>query len=246
MFSRKIMNGAIIWTMLIMGTSAFSLDKGATAKPAAAAKASDNSAANGSFEKWRDLTSMEKRVLIRSEKLTEKEQSIIDALQWPENWWVGFSGKQWRQGLLDTSITIDKNVKQDGNCALRIENKNHDISLVLCQRFDAEPDTRYQLKMWIKGENIDIYHPNGLILNIISSGKFEQDNNVWAKKLKIDTQYPAHRKKTFDWLEFTATFDTPAQTKSVVLILELRGAGILWIDDVRATKQEKITPVESL
>jgi hypothetical protein len=41
------------------------------------------------------------------------------------------------------------------------------------------------------------------------------------------------------------TFDTPVATRSVMLLIELRGAGVVWLDDVQVTRLEKCIEVES-
>jgi len=244
----RIVPGMIACALIWLGTSAWaqSQAKGDGAL-AAAAQAPTNLVANGGFEQWRALTRNEKQSFNRSRQPNQQEQKMLDGMQWPDGWflWIGGVAQAAQWSVQDVGILADKTEKHAGSCSIQMDNRNHDISLSLNQRFDAAPNTRYRITMWLKGDHIDTYQPKGILVSTIASSKPGKDDNSQAGRLSLDTQFPARKEATFDWQAFTYTFDTPPQTRTIMLCLELRGAGTLWVDDVQGTELGKIIAVES-
>ena len=66
-----------------------------------------------------------------------------------------------------------------------------------------------------------------------------------AAFLRHADKMPSPHSGTFDWQELVCTFDTPVGTRSMLFLVELRGAGVVWVDDVQVTRLEKCIEVES-
>lgn len=188
-------------------------------------KPTTNLVVNGGFEEWRDAT--------------EQERKAVDCVQFPDGLWHMVGGTNF-------ALTRDDKVKHGGNCSLRVENKDTKSSVYVIQRIDAEPETRYRIRMWLKGENIDAYHPKGVLVHAVASSyDNKKDPNLWAGNLHYEGKAPSPNTGTFDWKELDFTFDVPLQTRTILIDVELRGAGTMWLDDVEVIKKEKVVTVES-
>ncbi|MFZ2656031.1 MAG: carbohydrate binding domain-containing protein [Victivallales bacterium] len=186
-------------------------------------KESADIAVNGGFEEWREAT--------------EQEKKTVDCVQFPAGWM-----------MIGSSCVLvrDDKAKHGGSSSLRAENKDTRSTVSVVQRMDAAPETRYRFKMWLKGENIDSYQSKGVILHVMASGTDDKkDTGLWTGKLNYEWKVPSPNSGTFDWKEFVFTFDTQPQTRTIMLYVQLRGAGMLWLDDVEVLEMEKIIKVES-
>lgn len=184
-------------------------------------------AGNGGFEDW--------------QAAPDDLRKTMDCPQVPAGWSV-------QPGRDRTSCQVrrDAAVKQGGRFAVRLGNTNTKSGLSIAQRMDAEPEYRYVIRLWLKGDHIDAYHPQGVIVHLAASSQSDKhDTGLWSGVLRHEDKIPSPRSGTFEWQEFVGTCDTPLGTRSLLLLIELRGAGVLWVDDVRVTRLEKCVQVES-
>ncbi len=204
-----------------------------TATGAARAKADSPStgirsiADNGGFEDW--------------QAAPDDLQKSMDCPSVPTGWSV-----QPAQDPKTCSLRRDTANRRGGRFSARLANTNTRSGLSLAQRIDAEPEYRYVIRVWLKGDHIDAYHPKGVIVHVAASSQSDKhDTGLWSGVLRESGKTSPPNSGTFDWHELVCTFDTPVGTRSLMLFIELRGAGILWLDDVRVTRLEKCKQVES-
>lgn len=168
-------------------------------------------------------------------------KNSMDCRQVPTGWDV-----QPRQDRASCSLGSDAAVKHGGRFSVRLGNTNTKSGLSISQRMDAEPEYRYVIRLWLKGDRVDAYHPKGIIVHVAASSQSDKhDTGFSSGVLRQSDNTPSPHSGTFDWHEFVCTFDTPAGTRSMMLLVELRGAGVVWLDDVRVTRLEKCIEVES-
>jgi hypothetical protein len=207
----------------------------ATLLPGAARAAADSPPAggaqcivhNGGFEDWQPAA--------------DDLQKSMDCPQVPTGWSVLPA-----PGRASRWLHSDAAVKHGGRFSVRLGNTDTKSGLSIAQRLDAEPEYRYIVRLWIKGEHIDAYHPKGIIVHVAASSQSDKhDAGLWSGVLRHSDKIPSPHCGTFDWHEMVCTFDTPVATRSLMLLVELRGAGVVWLDDVRVTRLEKCLEVES-
>ena len=181
---------------------------------------------NGGFEQWQDAP--------------PALQQALDCRQLPGGWSVspGVTGKQY-------SLTRDAEIKRGGTSSVRLANTDTTGGFAISQRLEAEPETRYVVRMWLKAEKIDFYPKGIVVTRVASSQSDKKDTNLWSGSLSVTYEIPSPNSGTFDWKELVGTVDTPVNTKSLMLFVELRGAGAVWLDDVEVTRLEKCLQVES-
>ena len=182
---------------------------------------------NGEFEEWQaapgDL------------------QKSIDCPQVPVRWSV-----QPGSDHKGCSLGRDAATKHGGSFSVRLGNTNTKSGLAITQRIDAEPEYRYVVRLWFKGDHIDAYHPKGMIVHVAASSQGDKnDTGLWSGVLRHSDKTALPNTGTFDWHELVFAFDTPPATRSMLLLVELRGAGVAWVDDVRVARLEKCKQVES-
>jgi len=186
-------------------------------------KSSADIVVSGGFEEWREAT--------------EQEKKTVACVQFPAGWMMAGGS---------CVLVRDDKAKHGGDCSLRAENKDTKSSVSVVQRMDAAPETRYRFRMWLKGENIDSYQSKGVLVHVMASSTDDRkDTNLWAGKLYYEWKVPSPNSGTFDWKEFVFTFDTPPQTRTIMLYVQLRGSGMMWLDDVEVMEMEKVVKVES-
>jgi len=144
-------------------------------------------------------------------------------------------------GTYSCGVFKDTIVKHGGNASVRIESgRTVDIGGII-QQMDLEPNTKYQVTAWYKGDNIVVDGDAGVFIWAVYGPKDDYWNHMtfWAKK-------PDVHDGTFDWTLFKDTFDTNATAGTVRLTLQLRKAtGKLWFDDIEVRKIGPVTPVKS-
>jgi hypothetical protein len=183
--------------------------------------------ANGRFEDW--------------QAAPDNLQKLMDCPQTPAGWTV-----QPAADPSGCSLRSDAAVRHGGRFSVRLANTHTRSGLSIAQRIDAEPECRYVIRLWLKGDRIDAYHPKGVIVHAAASSQSDKrDAGLWSGVLRHADKAPAPNSGTFDWHELVCTFDTPAGTRSLLLLVELRGAGVVWLDDVQVTRLEKCIEVES-
>ena len=151
-----------------------------------------------------------------------------------------------REDRKSYSVHGDAVCKHGSSFSVRLGNTATKGNLSLVQRTDAEPEYRYVVRLWLKGDHIDAYHPMGVIVHVAASSQTDKkDTGLWSGILRHSDRTDPPNSGTFDWREFVCVFDTPVDTRSILLLVELRGAGVAWVDDVSVTRLEKCKQVES-
>ena len=182
---------------------------------------------NSGFEAWQEAPA--------------RLQLAIDCRQLPAGWMLnpGLTGKQY-------AVLDDAETKHGGNHSARLSNTDTASGIVIAQRLEAEAEMRYKIRLWLKGEKIDAYHPKGIVVTLVASTQSDmQDNSMWSGALRVTDKAPSPNQGTFAWTELVFTVDTPVKTRSLMLCIQLRGAGVAWVDDVEMTPLEKCVQVES-
>jgi len=212
-------SGTLLCAMMLMGVARAKADS-----PPAGAQSIVN---NGGFEDW--------------QAAPEALRKSMDCPRAPTGWSV-----QPAQDAKSCSLRRDTANKRGGRFSVRLGNSNTKSGLSLAQRIDAEAECRYVIRLWFKGDHIDAYHPKGVIVHVAASSQSDKhDTGLWSGVLRAADKTAPPNSGTFDWHELVATFDTPLDTRSILLLVELRGAGVLWLDDVQVTRLEKCKQVES-
>jgi len=144
------------------------------------------------------------------------------------------------------SLRCDTASMHGGRYSVRLANTDTKNRVCLGQRIAAEAEYRYVVRLWLKGDHIDTYHPKGVIVHVAASSQSDKhDTGLWSGVLRYSGRTAPPNNGTFDWHEAVFTFDTPVGTRSLLLMVELRGAGVLWLDNVRVIRLEKCKEVES-
>jgi hypothetical protein len=182
---------------------------------------------NGGFEDWQPAP--------------DDLRKSMDCPQVPTRWTV-----QPDEDRKSFSVRRDAAEKHGGRSSVRLANTSTTTHLCLAQRIDAEPEYRYVVRLWFKGDHIDAYHPKGVLAHLSASSQSDKkDTGLWSGVLRYSARAEPPNSGTFDWHELVCTFDTPPDTRSILILVELRGAGVVWVDDVRVTRLEKCKEVES-
>jgi hypothetical protein len=182
---------------------------------------------NGGFEQW--------------EAAPGDLRKSMDCPQLPARWSV-----LPRDDRKSYSVHRDAVCKHGGSFSVRLGNTATKGNLSLVQRTGAEPEYRYVVRLWLKGDHIDAYHPLGVIVHVVASSQSDKhDTGLWSGMLRHSDRTDPPNSGTFDWREFVCTFDTPVDTRSILVLVELRGAGVAWVDDVSVRRLEKCKQVES-
>ena len=202
-------------------------EAGAKADSPSADAQAQSLVSNGGFEQWIPAP--------------DNLRKSMDCRQVPADWSV-----QPGQDRVGCSLGNDVSVWRGGRFSVRLGNTNTKSGLSIAQRIDAEPEYRYVIRLWLKGDHIDAYHPKGIVLHAVASSQSDKnDSSLWAGALRTSDKIPASHCGTFDWQQMVCAFDTPVGTRSLMLLVELRGAGVLWDDDVQVIRLEKCKQVES-
>ena len=216
-------------SVLIAGLCAIMLVGGAWANEPAPPGGTDAKSIvlNGGFEEWQAAAA--------------SDAKSMDCPQSPTGWSM-LPGPEHPI----CSVTRDATIKHAGAFSIRLTNTNTKSHLAIGQRLAAEPEYRYIVRAWFKGDRIDAYHPKGAILHLVASSSGDmKDTGLWAGNLRAADKSPVPHTGTFDWTELVCTCDTPVGAQSIMLLVEVRGAGTLWLDDIQVTRLEKCKQVES-
>ena len=212
----------MIWPLLALGILAAGVHAD-TAPPPAPASA----VANGDFSQWQDAPAA--------------LQAKLTCTQVPTGWFIMPA-----EPAHAASLARDTEIKHAGDCSLRFSNTNSSSSVELAQRLPVEEEERYTLRMWVKGEKIDDYHPQGVNVLVVPSSTADlRDGGGWTGNLGESYKSPPSSRGTFDWCQLVATIDMPKGAKTMMLRIFMRGAGTVWVDGVELTPLEKCLQVES-
>lgn len=240
---RRILINLAICVMVFLGLAGTALSIGALDHTQATIGA--NLVVNGNFTKWCRLTKQEKWIFTHLHKPTEHQQAALNALRWPQGWWLWAGNADGAVALRDTGIFPDYKIKRLATCSVRMECRSSVSSMNLVQRIKVQPNMCYRIQMWLRGRNLEPYAGKGVALLMIASCYAKPDFNNWSGVIKDRYKFPCRGEKASPWRHFRYSFDTTPKTKSIVLIISLRGAGALWISNVQVTPVHKIVPVKS-
>lgn len=132
------------------------------------------------------------------------------------------------------TIAQDGLIKHGGEYSVRIENAEpFDITNVAFKQVPVEPNTRYKVKVWVRGEDIDKGKEVGPCVWV----HFGPADNFWAspnaKRImhRVPTDDP-----TFDWMPVEFEVDTLPDTAFMRASVQMRKAvGKVWFDDLEVT-----------
>jgi hypothetical protein len=212
-----------IWPLLSLLALAAGLRADTAAPPAGPASV----AINGDFSRWQDAPAA----------LAQK----LDCTQVPTGWFIWPPEK-----AKAASLARDTQVKHTGDCSLRLGNTDSTSNFALAQRMAVQEETRYVVRIWVRGEKIDDYYPQGLnVLLVPSSSGDLRSADKWAGNLGESYKSPPASRGTFDWCRLVATVDMPQGAKTLMMDIFMHGAGTAWIGEVSVTPLEKCLQVES-
>jgi len=123
-----------------------------------------------------------------------------------------------RAGGVNASAVVTNAASRSGNSSLKIANATpfqSNVYFNVAQTIAVEPNTTYQFKVWVKGENAkNTWFPGG-------SG------------MKQRKSFPSG---TYDWREVDYEYTTgPAETSYKLMVVS-ENVGTIWIDDLSVTK----------
>lgn len=192
--------------------------------------------ANGDMEKWEDFSAKE-----------PNKEPRVEGGQKPSGYWMSQSA--YEAGKIPDfavkgSIARDTQIKHGGEAAVRIEGGlPTDIVDISLPPFAVAPNTKYLVKVWIKGQNIALNKDDGTGAAVWVNTGPEKD--FWTHQTSL-LQQAAKKDGDFDWTPLEITVDTAADTGMMVILLQLRRAsGTVWFDDLEVVPQEKPKVVES-
>ena len=210
---------------------------------AAAAEPEANLFANGGFEEWLDLDDAQ----ARREGVQRVE--LVPPHRCPAYWFPA------REAAADqgptATVALDEQVRHGGARSVRITNRAmRDITLVgyNTERFSRQPDDphhirpnrRYQIRWWVKGQDVD---PNGtgpLLMMFVTSGP---DGHL---ERAYDYERTAPPTGTFDWQQRRFSFTTGPAARWLNVTLQLRWTtGTIWLDDAELLDRGPVVPVDT-
>ncbi|BBI31920.1 S-layer homology domain-containing protein [Cohnella abietis] len=123
-------------------------------------------------------------------------------------------------GGVQASALLDSTISHSGKASLRLNNtspSSPNVYMQVSQTVPAKPNTTYEMKMWVKGENV-----NGV--------SFTGDPS-WGNRVSFPTG-------TYNWTEVTNSYTTKSdETQIGFVILSENVVGNVWIDDISLTEQ---------
>jgi hypothetical protein len=125
-------------------------------------------------------------------------------------------------GDVEASAVLDRTVSRSGQASVRLNNATPagpQIYMNVYQTVSVKPNTTYEMKVWVKGEDVN---------NVGFTG-----DPGWGNR----QSFPVG---TYDWTEVTNSYTTkPGETQINLVILSENVVGNVWIDDISLTEQEE-------
>jgi hypothetical protein len=197
----------------------------------------ENLLVNGGFEEWVDKIRLSKNLLT-----SKPVSNVITGEKWPLSWVPGctpYAGK----GLGEKgSVEIDESQAHSGQFSLRVANRSMTATTHVDfqpepypgkKKLVLEPNSRYILSWWVKGENIRLSEElkgGGKGAMMFSYYLTKDNKRVYKNKsLLLEGSY--------GWQQQSVVFSTGSEGGEFSMSLQLRFAtGTLWYDDVRLEK----------
>jgi hypothetical protein len=141
----------------------------------------------------------------------------------------------------DCGIYRDDAVKHGGKSSVRFETGLPTDIDSLYQMIPVEPNTRYKISVWVKGENLVSNDRDGVRI----WANYGPATDYW--KLQTPSSVaPTVHDGTFDWEPIEVTVNTNKDAALLVVNIQLRRAsGKAWFDDVAIAKLGPVAKVES-
>lgn len=123
-----------------------------------------------------------------------------------------------RSGGVSATAAIVEGIGHSGNNSLKISNaspRQSNVFINVSQTLQVEPETTYEFKVWVKGDNAkNVWFPGG---------------TGWKQRL----QFPSG---TYDWREVSFEYTTAAGEVSYPLVILSENTGTVWLDDLSVVK----------
>jgi hypothetical protein len=119
-----------------------------------------------------------------------------------------------RAGNVDAAAAVVEGTSHSGSHSLQISNSSpyqSNVYINVAQTIAVEPNTTYQFKVWVKGNNA---------------------RNTWfpgGSSMKQRKSFPSG---TYDWQEVTYEYTTGPQETSYKLMVMSENTGTIWVDDL--------------
>jgi hypothetical protein len=137
---------------------------------------------------------------------------ILDKKDFVNQYTVG------RSGNVNATAAAVEGVSHSGDVSLQIANASPiqpNVYVNVAQTIPVEPNTTYEFRVWVKGENA---------------------KNTWFPGGAAMKQRKSFPSGTFDWREVVYEYTTGAQETSYKLMIVSENAGTIWVDDLSVTK----------
>ncbi|MEF2248516.1 S-layer homology domain-containing protein [Paenibacillus sp. IITD108] len=137
---------------------------------------------------------------------------ILDKKDFVNQYTVG------RSGNVHASAAAVKGVSHSGESSLQIKNDSPlqpNVYINVSQTIPVEPDTTYEFRVWVKGENA---------------------KNTWFPGGAAMKQRKSFPSGTYDWREVVYEYTTGANETSYKLMIVSENTGTIWIDDIQVLK----------
>ena len=90
------------------------------------------------------------------------------------------------------SLHRDAAIHRGGSDSVRLGNTNTKSGISIAQRIDAEPQYRYVVRLRLKGDHVDEYHPKGVVVHVAASTQDDKrDAGFWSGVLRESGKSPA-------------------------------------------------------
>jgi len=142
-------------------------------------------------------------------------------------------------GKITAGLYKDTAIKHTGDASVRLEGTNPAESVNAVRFVPVEPNTRYRVKLWVKGDSIE---GTGIMVWAVFG---PAGGDFWAHQ-DFHPKAPDVHTGTFDWEPVEYTVETNATAGTIRLVCQLRLAtGKAWFDDFEFTKLGPVTAVQN-
>ncbi|MEI2394135.1 sugar-binding protein [Paenibacillus phytohabitans] len=123
-----------------------------------------------------------------------------------------------RSGAVSATAAITEGISHSGNHSLKIANaspRQPNVFINVAQTLAVEPETTYEFKVWVKGDNArNVWFPGG---------------TGWKQRQPLPGG-------TYDWTEVTFEYTTAKGEVSYPLVILSENTGTVWVDDLSVVK----------
>ncbi len=123
-----------------------------------------------------------------------------------------------RSGNVNASANVVKGISHSGDSSLQLKNESamqSNVYINVAQTIPVEPDTTYEFRVWVKGENA---------------------KNTWFPGGAAMKQRKSFPSGTYDWREVVYEYTTGSDETSYKLMIVSENIGTIWVDDIQVAK----------